>query len=205
MWNLDLPVHIETKHIRKSSPKINVYYPIVTKLPHPHIEKKINDEIISTLNKLLIEQGFYNENLEEMIGQYEIKTNERGILSLSLLVYSFTGGAHGLTLVQSLTFDVTTGKQYSLKELFKQDSQYVKILSEMIGKKIVEWKVPILEEFSGIRPDQDFYIADHSLVIYFQVYEITPYVYGFPYFPIAIKDIENIVRPDGPLDKLLPF
>lgn len=202
---MDLPIHIVTKHIYKSTPNVNVYYPTITNLPHLHIEKKINAEIISTLNKLLVEQGFYNDQLEEMIGQYEIKTNERGVLSLSLLVYSFTGGAHGLTIVQSLTFDVITGKQYALKELFKPDSDYVKVLSSIIEKKIVKWEVPLLEEFKGIRSDQNFYIADHSLVIYFQIYEITPYVYGFPYFPIAIKDIENIILPNGILEKLLPF
>lgn len=202
---MDLPIRIETKNIRKSSPSINVNYPIVTNLPHPAVEKKINTDIIHALNKLLVEQGFYSEHLVEMIGLYEIKTNERGVLSLSLTVYSFTGGAHGLTITKSLTFDVKTGKQYELSELFKPDSDYVKVLSDMIEKKMVEWDVPLLEDFTQIRSDQDFYIADHSLVIYFQVYELTPYVYGFPYFPITIKDIEAIIREGGILEKMIPF
>jgi len=205
LYALDLPIRIETKNIRKSSPSINVNYPIVINLPHPAVEKKINTDIIHALNKLLIEQGFYSEHLVEMVGAYEIKTNERGVLSLTLTVYSFTGGAHGLTITKSLTFDVKTGKQYELSELFKPDSDYVKILSDIIEKKIVEWDVPLLEDFTQIRRDQDFYIADHSLVIYFQVYELTPYVYGFPYFPITIKDIESIIREGGILEKMIPF
>lgn len=205
MWNVNLPTHIESKLIFKSSPSVKVYYPVVTKLAQPHLEKKINADIITVLNKMLIEQGFYNENLIEMIGYFEIKNNQRNILSLSLIVYSFTGGAHGLTLCKSLTFDVTSGKLYSLKDLFKPSSNYVQVLSEIIGKKIDVWEVPTLEKFKEIRTDQDFYIADHCLVTFFQVYEITPYVYNFPYFPIPIKDIENIIRPDGPLEKMLPF
>lgn len=191
--------------MHKLSPQINVAYPIVTNLADQRLEKKINDEIITTLNTMLIEQGFYNENLIEMIGHYEIKTNERGILSLSLLVYSFTGGAHGLTIINSLTFDVNTGKKFTLKDLFQQDSDYVKVLSEIISKKMKEWDVPLLEEFNEIKANQDFYLADHNLVIYFQLYELTPYAYGFPYFPIALKEIESIIRPDSPLDKLIPF
>ncbi len=202
---LNLPVRIETKYIRKSSPKINVYYPIVTNLPHPAVEKKINAAIIHALNTLLIDQGFYSEFLVEMIGNYEIKTNNRGVLSLSLTVYSFAGGAHGHTITRSLTFDVKTGKQYLLSELFKPGSNYVKILSEMINKKLVEWDVPLIEDFTQIRTDQDFYIADHSLVIYFQLYELTPYAYGFPYFPITIKDIEGIILEGGILEKFLSF
>ncbi|MEI4770213.1 hypothetical protein WAX74_11260 [Psychrobacillus sp. FJAT-51614] len=65
---MGLPIHIETKFIR--SPKVKVSYPIVTKLPLPHIERKINNEIISNLNNMLIEEGFYNKNLMEMIGHY---------------------------------------------------------------------------------------------------------------------------------------
>ncbi|MFJ7828256.1 DUF3298 and DUF4163 domain-containing protein [Psychrobacillus sp. NPDC096623] len=202
---MDLPVRIETKYIRKSSPKVDVTYPLVTNLTHPALEKKINADILHELNKLLIEQGFYNEHLLELIGYYEIKTNERGVLSLSLIVYSFTGGAHGLTVSKSLTFDIKTGKQYVLSVLFKPVSNYVKVLSDMIEKKMVEWNVPLLEDFTQIRSDQDFYIADHSLVVYFQVYELTPYVYGFPYFPISIKDLEEIVREGGILEKMIPF
>ena len=41
---------------------------------------------------------------------YEIKNNQRGILSILLTVYTFSGGAHGLTVCKSITFDVTTGK-----------------------------------------------------------------------------------------------
>lgn len=174
-------------------------------LANPQAELIINRSIISTLNSILVELGYHDSNLVEMVGNFEIKTNERGILSLSLLVYSFTGGAHGLTIIKSLTFDIATGKQYKLKDLFKPDSDYVTKLSAIIQNKITEWEIQLLDEFTSIRSDQDFYLADHSLVIYFQLYEITPYVAGFPYFPIPILDIQDIIQPDGPLDKLLPF
>ena len=83
------------------------------------------------------------------------------VSSLYLTVYSFTGGAHGLTITKSLTFDVNDWEAICTKELFKPDSNYVKVLSDMIEKKIVEWDVPLLEDFTEIRTDQDFYIADH--------------------------------------------
>ena len=202
---MDFPVCVTNKNITHSKPNISVNYPHITNLPHSLTEKKINGDIVSLLNNLLIEQGFYNESLVELVGTYEIKTNERNILSLSLTVYSFTGGAHGLTITKSLTFDVMTGKQYSLKDLFNPNSNYVEKLSQIISMKIEAWDVPLLEDFTTIRPDQDYYLADHTIVIYFQLYEITPYVYGFPYFPIPIKSIEDIIRTEGPLNTLLTF
>jgi len=202
---MDLPVAIGHKILQKQSPKINVYYPFVIGLANPQAELKINSAIVTTLNQTMVELGYHEPSLQEMVGEFEIKTNERNILSLTLTVYAFTGGAHGMTIVKALSFDVTTGKQYELKDLFKPDSDYVTVLSKIIEQKIKDWEIQLLEPFTTIRPDQDFYFADHSLVIYFQLYEITPYVWGFPYFPIPILDIQDIIQPDGPLEKLLPF
>ena len=202
---MDLPVSIGYRLIQKQQPKVNVYYPFVMGLANPQVELTINSAIVSTLNKTMIELGYHESYLQEMVGEFEIKTNERNILSLTLTVYSFTGGAHGMTIVKSLSFDITTGKQYELKDLFKPESDYVTVLSTIIEKKIKDWNIQLLGEFTKIRSDQDFYLADHSLVIYFQLYEITPYVWGFPYFPIPILDIQDIIQPNGPLEKLLPF
>nr|WP_255457388.1 RsiV family protein [Sporosarcina sp. JAI121] len=110
-----------------------------------------------------------------------------------------------MTIIKSLTFDTTTGKEYTLKELFKTDSHYEEKLSDIIQQRIKDWKIDLLEPFNEIRSDQDFYIADTSLVIYFQLYEITPYYWGFPYFPIPILDLADIIEPDSPLDRMMAF
>jgi len=157
------------------------------------------------MNKLLIEQNFHEKDLVEMDASYEIKNNQRGILSLNLIVYSFTGGAHGMTIIKSMTFDTTTGKQYTLNDLFQKGSNYEKELSIIISEDIKKWGIQLLGKFDGIRGDQDFYIADTSIVIYFQLYEITPYVWGFPYFPIPILDIQDIITQDGPLNRMMSF
>ncbi len=57
--------------------------------------------------------------------------NQRGILSLNLLFIPLLA-ATGMTIIKSLTFDTATGKQYTLKELFKDDNDYVKQLSAII-------------------------------------------------------------------------
>ncbi|KXH87124.1 DUF3298 and DUF4163 domain-containing protein [Sporosarcina sp. HYO08] len=202
---MDLPVSIVTKKLPHASPSITVYYPAVVHLQNANVQSRINHAIVSALNKLLVERDFYAPSLVELLANYEIKTNERGILSLNLIVYSFTGGAHGMTTVQSLTFDTKTGKQYTLKDLFKPNSNYEQKISAIISKKIKDWNIQLLEPFKGIRSDQDFYIADTSLVIYFQLYEIAPYAWGFPYFPIPILDLQDIVQPNSPLDRMMSF
>lgn len=202
---MEFPVSIRTEKLKNTPRQATVYYPVVTDLDNKQAAYKINKAIVTLLNDMLIDQSYYEPYLVELIAYFEIKNNQRGILSLNLIVYSFTGGAHGMTVAKSLTFDTKTGHQYTLKELFKKNSNYVKDLSSIITKDIKKWQVDTIEPFTVIRPDQDFFIADTSLVIYFQLYEYTPYYWGFPYFPIAILDIQDIIEPDGPLDRMKSF
>lgn len=202
---MNLPVSIQARRLPHPSAKVTIYYPVIVGLPDHTIQLKINQEIIKTFNDILVEQSFYKPELVEMVANFEIKNNQRGILSLNLIVYAYTGGAHGMTIVKSLTFDTKTGKSFALQDLFKKGSNYEKELSAIIRQDIDKWNIQIIGEFKEIRPDQDFYIADTSLVIYFQLYEISPYAQGFPYFPIALLDVADIIKPNGPLDTMMSF
>lgn len=199
------PATIQTHHVKNTKPKVDIYYPVITQLKEPKIQQQLNQAIFKEMNKILVEQNYYDSSLVELMATYEVKNNQRGLLSLNLIVYSFTGGAHGMTICKSLTFDTRTGRSYSLSDLFKPGSPYVQRISEYVRRHIKQWGIAVLEPFTKIRPDQDFYIADTSLVVYFQLYEISPYVQGFPYFPIPLLDLQDIIKPNSPADRSLPF
>ncbi|PIC70758.1 hypothetical protein CSV77_07510 [Sporosarcina sp. P16b] len=199
------PAVIETYHISNTKPKVDVYYPVITQLDDPKIQQKLNQVLFKEMNNMLTDNNYYDPSLVEMVATYEMKNNQRDLFSINLIVYSFTGGAHGMTYVKSLTFDTKTGRQYNLQDMFKPGSPYVQRISEYIRRHIQQWKTPVLEPFTKIKPDQDFYIADTSLVVYFQLYEISPYVAGFPYFPIPLLDLQDIIKPNSPADRMLPF
>lgn len=189
----DLPlVTIKTHRIRKE--RMEVEYPVVEGLLNKDAEQYINS-VIKSIVYTLIEQTDYNENpITEVTGRYYIRTNERGILSISIEIYWFSGGAHGMTVLKSVTFDVATGRIYRLQDLFKENADYVKRLSEIIKRQIRERDIPVIVDFTSIKPDQDFYIENGTLVIYFQLYELAPYAYGFPTFRIPNDEIEDIIR-----------
>lgn len=198
-----LPVSIETMTI-SSGPKQIVYYPQVIGLQNGELENFINLTVSQQTQQLIHQQiGNMPTSVEEMLGLYEIKNNQRQVLSLSLSNYTYHyHAAHGMTYIKSLTFDLQRGKLCELKDLFKPGSDYVQRLSTIIHMQIKQRNIQILGEFTIIRPNQDFYIADKVLVIYFQLYEITPYVFGFPMFPISVYDIQDIVDENGPLGRM---
>ena len=190
------PVIVNT--LKMKNINLDIDYPQVTRLMNLNVQKIINRTIINTVYMLIQEQGFY----EEMDGTYELKNNDKGVLSIVLINYSFAGGAHGNTIAKALNFDIETGHVYTLPELFKPNSNYVKKISDIIKVQIKARDLPTLGDFTEINPNQDFYIADRSLVIFFQLYEITPYYIGIPYFPISIYELENIINENSPLQRM---
>ncbi|MDC7763929.1 DUF3298 domain-containing protein [Priestia aryabhattai] len=187
-----LPATVYSQQIVKK--KLNVYYPAV--------QHSINSKILQRTNELIRQQGYEENPDTEETGYYELKTNERNVLSLTLVNFAYSGGAHGLTVVVPLTFNVLTGKTYQLKDLFKKDSNYVSVLSKIVGAQIKERDIMVLGEYKGIKPDQDFYIADKSLVLFYQLYDLAPYAYGIPYFPISIYAIQDIIADESPLGQM---
>lgn len=199
----DLPVTIQTIKIT-NGPKKTIYYPRVTGMANTRFEARINQTITHQVSQL-IHQQLDNQPTEniEMDGSYEIKTNERGVLSLSLSNYSYAyHAAHGMTYLKSLTFNLHNEELCYLKDLFTPSSGYVDILSAIIQSQITKRDIPLLDGFTSIWPDQDFYIADKALVIYFQLYDITPYYVGFPMFPISVFELQDILAEKGPLERM---
>ena len=198
-----LPVRIKTLQV-SSGPNKTVFYPRVVGMQNQELERFMNRAIVDQTQQLIDEQvGDIPTTLEQMIGLYEMKNNQRQVLSLSLSNYGYHHqAAHGMTFMKSLTFDLEKGRLCELKDLFKPGSDYVKRLSSLVEAEIKRRDFPLLVDFTAIRPNQDFYIADKVLVIYFKLYEITPYAYGFPMFPISVFEIQDIIDENGPLGRM---
>lgn len=198
-----LPVSIQTMVIQQQ--ETTIHYPQVIDLGNNNVQQSIN-HTISQLVQSLAQQQYQQQgtnSFTEMIGSFEIKTNERNVLSLSLSNYAIAyQHANGLSLMTSLTFDIDTGRSYRLKDLFKPGSNYVDVLSQIVQKQINERNLQLLGEFPGISPDQDFYIADKAIVLYFQPIEITPHYVGIPMFPISVYEIQDIIDENGPLGRM---
>ncbi|MET3287489.1 UNVERIFIED_CONTAM: hypothetical protein ABID98_000059 [Brevibacillus sp. OAP136] len=198
-----LPTGIQTKSIT-SPPGTTVYYPQVTGLANRRVQERINEQILRATRELIHAQARYQTSRQpEMIGHYEIKTNERGLLSLTLTNYAISPHmAHGVTMMRSLTFNVNTGKQYALSDLFTPGSNYVQVISANVAAQIQKRNIPLLAPFQGIGPNQDYYLADKSVVIYFPPYTISPGYVGFPMFPISVYDLTDMAPDTSPISIL---
>lgn len=200
---ISFPVSIRTQAFR-FGPQKRVYYPQVERMRNQQLQQLINQSIFHQTQGLIsLQVGNMPSTLVEMLGYYEIKNNQRQVLSLTQSNYTYHDkAAHGMTYIRSITFDLKRGRRCDLKDLFKPDSDYVNRLSTLVSKQIKERNIDLLSEFTTISPNQEFYIADKTLVLYFQLYDLTPYVFGFPMFPISVYDIQDIIDEEGPLGRM---
>jgi hypothetical protein len=185
-------------------PRLTLSYPYVTGLPNPEAAVKINAVIQDLVFRLLRDEGYARDRTKEFWGSYKIRVNQNGVLSLSVeLNYYEQGAAHGMTVVKSLTFDLHSGHAYRFPELFRKGSNCKEIINYIVKHQMEEREVPLIAEFDGIRDDPDYYLTDQALVVYFQLYEYTPYAYGFPEFSIPYRYLLPVADPAGPIPRLI--
>ncbi|MFC5452219.1 PdaC/SigV domain-containing protein [Paenibacillus aestuarii] len=121
---------------------------------------------------------------------YTVTYNQQNKLSLHFDTYQYTGGAHGMYDMASHTFDLSTGEELTLKQAALNDPNYKSIINDEIQKQIKERDYTLLTPFVTINDDQRFYLKDNDIVVYFSLYEYTPYALGIPEFHIPVTSFK---------------
>jgi hypothetical protein len=196
------PVTFVTRQIIQ--PRLKVMYPEVTGLHNPTVLNKINVQILSLMKASInLQLQAQLTKKTEIRGYFEIKTNERGFLSIMLISEArFMSQTQKQILLKALNFDIKTGHNLQLTDLFMPGLNHVFKLSKIVQKQMRQRQIPLSHSYVSVEPQQDYYLADKSLVIFFPQFETTPSIYGIPMFPISIFEILDVANPDGPLRKL---
>lgn len=176
-------------------------------IKYPHMTDMHNKELQSRINEILQSQSGinYEGKADETYRQdYDVMLNQGGIISILTKSDMYVkGAAHGMSMRSSINFNAAEGKLYYLRDLFKSNVNYKNKLNRIIKKKLADEHVPLLREFDGIKEKQAYYLTEKELVIYYQLYDYTPYAYGFLEFYIPYSSIRDIADMQGPLGKIL--
>lgn len=198
VWKPNTLIPLNQKYViyeKKYSPNKDylVYYPQIEGMDNVIAQRNVNRRLKKDSNLKEIDS---NEKLNySYTGDYSVKFFQKNLLLLNLFGYEFPfGAAHGMPYKAYEHINLKSGKIYELKDLFKINSNYVKILSDIVGKKINDKPESYFPEaYKGIKEDQPFYVIKDALNIYFTPYEIAPYAMGFPTFTIPFKEIKSIL------------
>lgn len=183
---------------------------VVTKFTADIItEYKLNNE---PLLQKLDSTSLYSFNNEHVLEGFSLLNDEK-IYSYGINRYIFMGGAHGLSNLTYLIFDLKTGKKVTEKDIFVDN--YSKALAELLKVRIVEQSKedenlqPIISledtDFwvDAIKPNGNFYITDESVNYVFNPYEIAPYYMGQTEVVIPFDRLKDLFKPNSVISYLV--
>jgi hypothetical protein len=182
----------------------NLETPQIHGLKSPKVEKSINKELAGTVKdfkKDILAQAkkAYKESKKpdypfqpfEAQTVYKVHLLNKKMVSLTIDMYSYTGGAHGNTVRVAFNYNLKTGKQLGYQDIFKKCADYKDVIVQHITKEIEEnpdnYFENAVETVKGFTDEQPFYITDKGIVVYYGLYEIAPYAAGIQEFFIPFS------------------
>lgn len=206
-------VKVETAKIEKiDGSSIKIIYPVLNGFTSA---EKINDLLknsnLDAIGVVRKEQSYLEEYIKGMPQKIQeppfasidssYDYNKSGdILSFVTNTYLYTGGAHGMTTLDSYTVNTKSGELYSFNSLFNSKSNYKKVILDSIKKSIDKEKNMYFEDakttVDKANSNYKFYIDGNKLVIYFGVYELRPYAGGIARFSLTAKELKGLLKDD---------
>lgn len=206
--------------VLKEKYKPNINYLIYNPIVKGARDKKIEGQINNKLKELSYFRPYSDKESEKVsiikeedvldynyYGDFNIKYFKDNLLNLEIYGYYYPiGAAHGMPSMKTPVINLVTGKFYTLGDLFKGGVSWVNELNKIIKNMIEtdkQYEYIFKDQFKGIKEDQDFYIDDSNLYIYFPPYEIGPYSAGFVTFKIPFSEIQGMINKNGEFYKEL--
>jgi len=124
----------------------------------------------------------------EAMQTFTLQYAQECALSLYFDRYEYLGGAHGNTVRSADTWSLSFGKRSDLKAFFPFMKQPEAYILEEINRQIAENADQYFPSYTKLtdeyfNPDS-FYVTAKGIVVFYQLYEIAPYVMGIPSFTI---------------------
>lgn len=204
--------------------EIAITYPVISGLTDAKFQEELNYFIEKQVTKakddievqaqeyvkMAAEEG-WEIRPHQLFVEYDVKANNDDFLSFTMTYYTYTGGANGMTIINDFNIDKKANSTFHLKDLFKEGIDYKEVINKEVAKQI-ELRTKDEDKyffegkmgFQGIKDEQNFYLTDDKVVIFFEKYEIAPGAMGIPEFEISLDSLKDIlkVKEDFPVIEL---
>lgn len=198
---------------KKLKPNINylIYYPKIKITNEKIIEKTINDKLwelccFMPWGDKGVEKHCGSISPQDVLdysyyGDFIVEFYRENLLVLDIMGYYYPfGAAHGMPYRKTPSIDLTTGEFYSIGDLFMGGVYWLGELNKIIEHMIAsdpQYEYVYKDGFKTISFEQDFYVDDENLYVYFPPYEIAPYSAGFVTFKIPFDNIQGMINKRG--------
>jgi hypothetical protein len=119
------------------------------------------------------------------------------------------GAAHPYHFSRTVTFNLATGQDVTLDQLFLAGSDYLQIFSDVSKAELSTRDIGFNDEVfaSGADPlpvnYQNWNITADGLLITFDEYQVAPYAAGPQTVTLPYSALKDVIDPQGPLGKFI--
>ena len=184
---------------------------------------KMNRELLKFVTSGVTEFKGYFKTYEKPMGpagsyyesEYVVTLATNDLVSVAFGVSTFgEGAAHPNHNTVVFNYDLRAGRQLKLADLFKPNSDYLKVVSDYAVKDLAE---QLRGEMSGDDPDTDWIregagpkeenyqswnLSDKGLEINFDPYQVASYAAGPHEVVIPLSALKDVLDPNGPLGRM---
>ena len=127
---------------------------------------------------------------------YDLTFNKNHVVSFVISLSAFEGNNPQYNDLYNYNIDLLTGNQLLLKDIFRPNVDYLKLVSDFVNFKINQNPTFYYPDASvDIPEDQSFYLTDQGIVIYFGLDEISPAANDIPKFLMEFSNFESYINP----------
>lgn len=134
---------------------------------------------------------------------YEVFRFSDTVLSLQFTVYTYSGGAHGMTYFQTFTFEREKGIELQLSDLFVPEVDPYEVLEPLAQDALFaqlgdmadsDWikggTAPIPENY------KNWVLTPDALVLTFEPYQVAAYAAGPQTVTVPLAKIQSVLAPE---------
>lgn len=182
-YKIEYPQFSHSCH-KKELDQLNCYYRERARKQQAEFEEQLYAEALQQYRDS-IERDFPFHPYEAYV-TYMITYNQDCVISLYSDAYTFTGGAHGNTIRQSETWNITQGMQMDLSCMIKDYNYAIVMICKQIATQISHGEDWYFDDYPKLVMEtfnpKHFYLTEDGVTIYFQQYDIAPYSSGIVEF-----------------------
>ncbi len=151
----------------------------------------------------------YSLFASEKIVRTAIDFNKGGLLAFTVISYDYTGGAHGMELLNGYVINVKDGQLLGYNDIFTAEAK--DSLTNLLVKEVmVAQKISTASELEAqsfeiknIVPNNNFLVTAEGVTFIYNRYEIAPYAYGEFKVVLPYADLRGLIKKDSPVAKFI--
>lgn len=190
-------------------------YPVFYNVKNGYFQ--VSESILKNLNNTIsssiydFKQGIFEEEQQintqnpdgsktkvnyRVYSNYDLTFNKNQVISLILSLTALDNNNPQYNDLYNYNIDLLTGNQLLLKDIFRPNVDYLKLVSDFVNFKINQNPTFYYPDASvDIPEDQSFYLTDQGIVIYFGLDEISPAANDIPKFLMEFSNFESYINP----------